>query len=56
VAAKRFWQICPQVGQKGVFVLKIWAAILLLALIAVGVTIAVVGLCITVFANKDRRG
>jgi hypothetical protein len=40
----------------GVFVLKNWAAILLLALIATGVAIAVVGLCVTVFVKRDRNG
>ena len=41
---------------KGVFVLKIWAAIALLALIAIGVAIAVIGLCVTVFVKRDRNG
>jgi hypothetical protein len=37
-------------------VLKIWAALLLLTLIAAGVAIAVIGLCVTVFVKKDRGG
>jgi uncharacterized iron-regulated membrane protein len=47
--ARIFWT-------EGVCVLKIWAAVLLLALIATGVAIAVIGLCVTVFVKKDRNG
>ena len=39
-----------------VFGLKILAALLLLALIGIGVSVAAIGLCVTIFAKRERRG